>query len=187
MIVAMNNARLPKRTKPVVTMSDEKRASSVARRIDSSSFDEWDDEREIVQNIRNSKPYYNEPSSVPNAERHSSHNKLQCHRKITYQWANGSEERELPENIFWADQLYKGIFVPYLHEAVVGNETYVRPSMGIDKIIDTSSGGLQFKSSSDPVIVNRDNESLLTLTEIALKYMLGCVLLYVGTDLCALS
>jgi CRISPR-associated exonuclease Cas4 len=178
----MNNARLPKRTGPVVTMSDEERASSVARRIDSSSFDEWDGEREIVQRIRNSKPYYNEPSSVPDAERHSSHNLLQCHRKTTYQWANGSEERELPESIFWTDQLFEGIFGPYLHEAVVGNESHVRYSMGIDKIIDTSSGGFRFKSSTDPVIVNRDNESLLYLDRDIIEIMLGYVPLYVGTD-----
>ncbi|MFC6723092.1 PD-(D/E)XK nuclease family protein [Halobium palmae] len=135
-------------------------------RISTATFNEWYQEREFAQNIRNGTPYFNGPSPVPDPERHSPSNLLQCHRKIYYRQLNAPKEDEDPEGIFWTGRRFEeDIIVPYLQDAVVGEDTYVRNSMWIDTTVETEVGELRFKGSTDPVIVDRESEPLL-VTEV---------------------
>jgi CRISPR-associated exonuclease Cas4 len=151
-------------------MASSERTDRLTKRISPESFAEWYAEREFAQNIREGKPYFNGPSPVPDPERHSPSNLLQCHRKIAYRQANAPEEREPPEGIFWSGQLFEeDVVVPYLQDAVAGEDTYVRNSMWIDDTVTTPDGEqLRFKGSTDPVIVDSESEPLL-VTEVKTK------------------
>jgi len=151
-------------------MASDGPAHRFTERISPESFAEWYAEREFAQNIREGKPYFNGPSPVPEPERHSPSNLLQCHRKIAYRQANAPEESEPPEGIFWSGQLFEeDVVVPYLQDAVVGEDTYVRNSMWIDDTVTTPNGeDLRFKGSTDPVIVDAESEPLL-VTEVKTK------------------
>ena len=148
---------------------DDDRTNRFAQRIGAESFAEWYAEREFAQNIREGRPYFNGPSPVPESERHSPSNLLQCHRKIAYRQANAPEEREPPEGIFWSGRLFEEqVVVPYLQDVVAGEEAYVRNSMWIDDTVETPGSDLRFKGSTDPVIVDRESEPLL-VTEVKTK------------------
>jgi CRISPR-associated exonuclease Cas4 len=151
-------------------MASSERTNQLTKRITPESFDEWYAEREFAQNIREGKPYFNGPSPVPEPKRHAPSNLLQCHRKIAYRQANAPEEREPPEGIFWSGQLFEeDIVVPYLQDAVAGEDTYIRNSMWIDDTVTTPDGeDLRFKGSTDPVIVTAESEPLL-VTEVKTK------------------
>jgi CRISPR-associated exonuclease Cas4 len=151
-------------------MAGRERTNRFAQQINAEGFAEWYAEREFAQNIREGRPYFNGPSPVPEPERHAPSNLLQCHRKIAYRQANAPEEREPPEGIFWSGQLFEeDVVVPYLQDAVAGEDTYVRNSMWIDDTVTTPDGkDLRFKGSTDPVIVDSESEPLL-VTEVKTK------------------
>jgi CRISPR-associated exonuclease Cas4 len=151
-------------------MAGSGRANRFAQRIGAESFEEWYAEREFARNIREGRPYFNGPSPVPDPERHSPSNLLQCHRKVAYRQANAPEESEAPEGIFWSGRLFEEeVAVPYLRDVVAGEDTYIRNSMWIDDSVETPNGEeLRFRGSTDPVLVDRESEPLL-VTEVKTK------------------
>jgi len=143
--------------------------TDVVERIDAEGFAEWYREREFARNIRNGQPYFNGPSQVPDPERHSPSQLMQCHRKIVYRQENAPEETEDPEGIFWAGRKFEeDVIVPYLQDAVVGDDTYVRNSMWVDETVGTEGQQSRFKGSTDPVIVTGESEPLV-VTEVKTK------------------
>lgn len=143
--------------------------TEVVERIDAGNFAEWYREREFARNIQNGQPYFNGPSQVPDSERHSPSQLMQCHRKIVYRQENAPEETEDPEGIFWTGRRFEeDIIVPYLQDAVVGEDTYVRNSMWVDETIEDEGKGVRFKGATDPVIVTAGSEPLV-VTEVKTK------------------
>jgi CRISPR/Cas system-associated exonuclease Cas4 (RecB family) len=87
-----------------------------------------------------------------------------------YRQENAPEENTDPEGIFWTGQRFEeDVIVPYLQDAVVDEETYVRNSMWID-ITETTNEGVEvrFKGATDPVVVTRESEPVL-VTEVKTK------------------
>lgn len=143
--------------------------SAVIDRIGAESFWEWYREREFARNIREGKPYFNGPSPVPEAERHSPSNLMQCHRKIYYRQENAPEEQNPPEGIFWSGRRFEeDIIVPYLQDVVAGEDTYVRNSMWVDTTVEVNGTEVRFKGATDPAIVTAESEPLV-VTEVKTK------------------
>jgi len=149
---------------------------SVVDRITADGFADWYAEQQVAQNIREGKPYFNGPARVPDPERHSPSQLLQCHRKIVYRQENAPKESEDPEGIFLIGELFEtDVIVPYLQDVVAdAQETYVRNSMWVDEIIDVDDQEIRIKGATDPVIVTRESEPLV-VTEIKSKNSLDGV------------
>lgn len=139
---------------------------SVADRISGESFADWYDEREFARNIRQGQPYFNGPPQVPDPERHSPSQLMQCHRKMAYRKANAPAETEDPEGIFWAGRRFEeDVIVPYLQDSVAGEDTYVRNSMWVDETVDVDGTEIRVKGATDPVIVTAESEPVV-VTEV---------------------
>lgn len=141
---------------------------ALAERINGETFAEWYREQQWAENIRKGQPYFNGPSSVPPAEKHSPSQLLQCHRKIFYRQENALKEQEEPTGIYWAgNQFEEEIAVPYLQH-ITGENTYVRNSIWVDFTVETEAGEVWFKGETDPCIVDRHSRPILP-TEIKTK------------------
>lgn len=141
----------------------------ITDRISHRAFSDWYQEKQYKKNIENGTPYFNGPSKVPDPSRHSPSNLLQCHRKTFYKQLNAPEETTDPDGIFWIGSRFEEeIALPYLREAVIGNEEYVTNSLWVDFTVETDVGQVQIKGETDPVIVDQDAEPIL-LTEIKTK------------------
>lgn len=144
-------------------------SNDYAGRIDGESFSEWYREREWEKNIREGRPYFNGPSPIPPAEKHTPSSLLQCHRKMFYRQENAPAERERPEGIFWSGTRFEeDVMVPYLRDVVYDSDAYVRNSMWVDFEVSTEAGTVRFKGSTDPCIVDRQSEPILP-TEVKTK------------------
>lgn len=155
--------------------TDSTDPSVLVEKIDGGRFAEWYRERTFARNIRDGKPYFNGPSPVPDPERHSPSQLLQCHRKIAYRQANAPEETADPEGMFWTGRRFEeDIVVPYLQQAVVGEGTYVRNSMWVDETVETDGQELRIKGTTDPVLVTAESEPLV-VTEVKTKESLAGV------------
>lgn len=140
--------------------------------IDPERFAEWYTDRQFARNVREGRPYFNGPSRVSDPERQSPSQLLQCHRKILYRQENAPEETGDPEGIFWTGRRFEtDVVVPYLQEAVVGEDEYVRNSMWIDATAETEAGEVRFRGTTDPVIVDDESEPLV-VTEVKTKQSL---------------
>ncbi len=136
---------------------------------DAEAFDRWYQEREFANNIRQGTPYFNGPSNVSTPERHSPSKLLQCHRKSVYNRLNAPEETEDPDGIFWiGSRVEENIVLPFLRQAVAGEEEYVTNSIWVDFTVGTEAGELRIKGETDPVIVDADAAPILP-TEIKTK------------------
>lgn len=143
-------------------------ASRLVNRIDGRRFETWYQERQIAENIRKGRPYFNGPSRVPSPERHSPSGLLQCHRKLVYRQENAPKEEADPEGIFWVgSRIEEDLIVPFL-EDVISSEEYIRNSMWVDFVVETDTGEIHIKGATDPVIVNQESNPLL-LTEVKTK------------------
>jgi CRISPR-associated protein Cas4 len=130
--------------------------------ISAEKFDEWYHNREFRQNIRDGKPYFNGPSSVPPAERHSPSKLLQCHRKIYYRQENAPEEQDDAEGILWTGRrIEEDVVLPFLQDVVSTDQTYVRNSMWIDFHVEIEDKDLRIKGVTDPVLVDEESNPLL--------------------------
>lgn len=133
--------------------------------INTESFRSWYRERERARNIREGKPYFNGPNPPLPPERHSPSRLLQCHRRTYYQLTNAPAETYLPKGLYWFGSRFEtDIVLPFLR-SLVDSELYVRNSMWIDFMVDSSTGELHFKGETDPVFVDGDSNPHL-LTEI---------------------
>jgi CRISPR/Cas system-associated exonuclease Cas4 (RecB family) len=166
-IVVPSPPRLPESERSVLCTNPPSSDSSGRFPTEDASgqFRRWYRAREFEKNIENGTPYFNGSSSVPPPERHSPSQLLQCHRKAYYRAHNAPAERPKPTGIFWfGSQFETEVAVPYLRDAVAEDE-YVRNSIWIDFTISSTSGDLQIRGETDPVIVDTDSQPLL-LTEI---------------------
>jgi len=154
-----------------VSRSEESETTvrSLLERFSQTQFREWRQERRYRQNIKNGQPYFNGPSTVPEPERHSPSQLLQCHRKLVYRQENAPEEQSDPDGIFWfGSRFEEDLLFPFLEEAVTDSTTYIQNSIWIDHTIQTDTGKLRIKGSTDPVIV--DSEAVPVLpTEVKTK------------------
>lgn len=138
-------------------------------RLSAERYREWYQERQWRQNIENGQPYFNGSGTVPNPERHSPSQLLQCHRKMLYRQENAPAEQPDPRGIFWfGTRFEEDLLFPFLDRAVTGTETYVQNSIWIDFTVETAAGELQIKGSTDPVIVDSDAVPILP-TEVKTK------------------
>ncbi|WP_336326475.1 CRISPR-associated protein Cas4 [Halovenus sp. HT40] len=137
--------------------------------VSAETFETWHCEREFARNIREGTPYFNGPASVKSPQRLSPSSLLQCHRKIAYKQLNAPEESADPEGIFWVGSKFEtDIAVPFLRDAVVGDDEYITNSIWVDFTVETDEGELCIKGETDPVVVDADARPLL-LTEIKTK------------------
>ncbi|WP_331234851.1 CRISPR-associated protein Cas4 [Natronorarus salvus] len=147
---------------------DEEDVSKVIESILSGDFQGWYEEKKAKDNLKNGKPYYNEPSSVPDPKRHSPSSLLQCSRKLYYRQLNAPEENEDPHGIFWLGSKFEEEFVLSYLEDVVPDRVYVGNSYWVDFTVETEIGELQFRGETDPVIVAEDGQPLI-LVEVKTK------------------
>jgi hypothetical protein len=141
----------------------------LAEGVSQTAFREWFQEREFARNIREGTPYFNGPSQVKKPTRHSPSRLLQCQRKTVYKELNATEETSDPNGRFWfGSRFEEDIILPFLQEAVTGEDEYVTNSLWIDFTVDSEVGDLRIKGSTDPVIVDEDSQPLL-LFEIKTK------------------
>lgn len=137
--------------------------------MSAADFDCWYREREFRRNIEQGTPYFNGPRKPQPATRHSPSRLLKCHRQTYYQQRNAPEETADPNGIFWVGSRFEeDIIVPFLREAVAGENEYVTNSLWIDFTVATDAGELRIKGETDPVIVTSEYEPIL-LTEIKTK------------------
>jgi CRISPR/Cas system-associated exonuclease Cas4 (RecB family) len=143
------------------TINDED-PDELLNRITDKQFRDWYEQRKFRQNIREGKPYFNGPSSIPPPERHSPSKLLQCHRKIYYRQENAPEEKDDAEGILWTGQrIEEDVILPFLRDTVGTERTYVRNSMWVDFNIDIEDNELRVKGVTDPVIVDEESDPLL--------------------------
>lgn len=144
-------------------------ADELLNRLSGERFREWYRERQWRKNIENGQPYFNGPGTIPEPERHSPSQLLQCHRKMLYRKENAPAERPDPRGIFWfGTRFEENLLFPFLDRAVTGTETYVQNSIWIDFTVETDVGELRIKGSTDPVIVDSDAVPILP-TEVKTK------------------
>jgi CRISPR/Cas system-associated exonuclease Cas4 (RecB family) len=144
------------------TAVDAKCLSESLEAITSKRFDEWYQHQTFRQNIRDGKPYFNGPSSVPPPERHSPSSLLQCHRKIQYRQENAPEEQDDAEGILWTGRrVEEDIVLPFLQEVVGTEQIYVRNSMWIDFTADINGHDIRIKGVTDPVLVDKNSNPLM--------------------------
>lgn len=163
---------MPSQSKNVLESEEEFTSlgpSALLEDLSSDSFREWFEERRWRQNIEEGKPYFNGPGKVQSAKRHSPSQLLQCHRKLYYRQNNAPSETAEPTGIFWfGTRFEEDLLFPFLRRTVTGANTYVQNSLWIDFEVETDSGELQIKGSTDPVIVSSDATPILP-TEIKTK------------------
>ncbi|MDH5020368.1 CRISPR-associated protein Cas4 [Halobacterium rubrum] len=137
-------------------------ADCLLNRTTPDRFDEWHDEREYAKNIENGTPYFNEAGYQPDSERHSPSKLLRCHRRQLYSDHNAPEEEPDPSGIFWTgSKLEEELLLPFLKDTAADLGAYVQNSIWVDYSIDTHAGPLQFKGSTDPVIVDAEATPIL--------------------------
>jgi CRISPR-associated exonuclease Cas4 len=145
----------------VVTEGND-RSNKLLESITAERFDQWYQNREFRQNIRDGKPYFNGASSVPRPERHSPNKLLQCHRKIRYRQENAPEEQDDAEGILWTGRrIEEDIVLPFLQDIINTDQTYVRNSMWIDFNVEMDGIKLRFKGVTDPVLVDKESKPVL--------------------------
>jgi CRISPR/Cas system-associated exonuclease Cas4 (RecB family) len=141
----------------------------LVEQLSAEQFRGWYKERQWRQNIEDGKPFFNGPGTIPDAERHSPSQLLQCHRKVVYRQENAPGERPDPRGIFWfGTRFEEDLLFPFLNQAVTGADTYVQNSIWIDFTVDTEPGELRIKGSTDPVIVDSNAVPILP-TEVKTK------------------
>lgn len=133
-------------------------------RITRQSFDEWYQEQERAQNIREGQHYFNYPGRISSPSRHSPSSLLQCQRKSIYKHLNSPEEDHDPNGIFWfGNRFEEEVIMPYLTEVVTQKGTYACNSLWIDFSVETNAGKIRIKGETDPVIVDEHASPLLLL------------------------
>ncbi len=156
---------------PNTTGEDESRDADSLTHIEivevsNRRFNDWYDERQIEQNILEGKSYFNGPSPAKDPEVHTPSKLLQCHRKASYARQNAPREGPPPEGLFWiGSEFEEQVIVPFLRDAVTGEDTYVQNSLWIDETIETDEEELRLRGSTDPAIVTQDADPIL-LTEV---------------------
>ena len=152
----------PAQSNTVLTEYGKKCINEPLEKITAEKFDEWYQNREYRQNIRDGKPYFNGPSSIPPPERHSPSKLLQCHRKIYYRQENAPEEQDDAEGILWTGRhIEEDVILPFLQDVVGSAQTYVRNSMWIDFNVEMEDNELRIKGVTDPVLVDEESNPLL--------------------------
>lgn len=143
--------------------------ATLLKRLSADRYREWYRERQWRQNIENGQAYFNGPGTVPSPSRHNPSQLLQCHRKMMYRKENAPAERPDPRGIFWfGTKFEEDLLFPFLRQNVTGTDTYVQNSIWIDFTVETTTGELRIKGSTDPVIVDTDATPILP-TEIKTK------------------
>ncbi|QLH81969.1 CRISPR-associated protein Cas4 [Halosimplex pelagicum] len=144
------------------TPVDGDSVSQLLKDMTTVRFKEWYQNREFRQNIRDGKPYFNGPSSVPPSERHSPSKLLQCHRKIYYGQENAPEEQDDAEGILWTGRrIEEDVVLPFLQDVISTDQTFVRNSMWIDFDVEIQGNEVRIKGVTDPVLVDEESEPLL--------------------------
>jgi DNA-directed RNA polymerase subunit RPC12/RpoP len=157
----------------ITTESGADEIHQLTAAVSAESFEEWRQEREYAENIRNGTAYFNGPGEIKPPERHSPSSLLQCHRKVTYKQLNAPAEQADPDGIFWiGSRVEEDIACPFLQALVSGSDFYVTNSIWIDFTATTEAGDLRIKGETDPVIVDADAKPLI-LTEIKTKDSVG--------------
>jgi len=141
----------------------------VAAQIGGAGFANWYRERKWAENIREGRPYFNGPSRIPPAEKHSPSSLLQCHRKVYYRQANAPAEQDEPRGIFWTGTHFEeDVILPYLQDVVHDADAYVRNSLWVDFEETVDGETIRFKGATDPCIVDRQSVPILP-TEVKTK------------------
>jgi CRISPR/Cas system-associated exonuclease Cas4 (RecB family) len=152
----------PNAAKSGDTSADEDSADHLLDDITATRFKKWYQNRKFRQNIRDGKPYFNGPSSVPPPERHSPSKLLQCHRKIYYRQENAPEEQDDAEGILWTGRrIEEDVVLPFLQDVVATDQTYVRNSMWLDFMVEVEDTEIRIKGVTDPVLVDNESSPLL--------------------------
>jgi CRISPR/Cas system-associated exonuclease Cas4 (RecB family) len=153
------------------------RVQSLLDALTSEQFEYWYREWQYRKNIQDGNPHYNKTGYVPDPERHSPSQLLQCKRKKYYRSYNAPEESADPSGIFWTGERYEEeIAMPFLMELAesVNENNYVQNSMWVNFSIDVGGdvGEIQIRGETDPVIVDRRGNPLI-VTEVKNKKSLN--------------
>lgn len=138
--------------------------------ITGERFQQWYRERQYRQNIENGQSYFNDAGSVPDPEKHTPSQLLQCHRQLVYRQENAPAERSEPRGIFWfGTRFEEDLLFPFLHQTITDrSEAYVQNSIWIDFTEETAIGEIRIRGSTDPVIVDASAVPILP-TEVKTK------------------
>lgn len=139
---------------------------SVARKITSTSFEDWYNKFQFRQNIRRGQEYFNGPPKEKPPGRFSPSDLLKCHRKTYYNHLNAAVESSDPDGIFYfGNRFEEELAEQFIEESVDTPGTYLQNSLWIRTNIETEVGPVTLVGSTDPVIVDKNGEPIL-LTEI---------------------
>lgn len=154
---------------PRVTQQPGDDIQELLDRLSPQRFRAWYQDRQWRKNIEEGRPYFNGPGNVPNPERHSPSQLLQCHRKLVYRQENAPSEQSDPRGIFWfGTKFEEDLLFPFLNRAITDSDTYVQNSIWIDFTVESTAGELRIKGATDPVIVDADATPILP-TEVKTK------------------
>ena len=150
------------------TPDTERQIEELIQEISGEAFATWYHDRQARKNIEEGKAYYNTPY-FRDANRHSPHQLLQCHRKTWYEANNAPKEGTQPSGLFWiGSEFEEKIIVPFLRD-IAPDRVFVQNSLWIDfeisKTVQDQDKPIRVRGSTDPAFVNEDGEPLL-VTEV---------------------
>lgn len=131
-------------------------------KLDPDSFREWYKAQEFERNIRNGQHYFNGPGKIKQARRQSPNQLLQCRRKTIYKQQQAPVESPDPHGIFWVgSQIEEELALQFLADHVADENEYITNSLWVDFIVQTDTGKIRVKGSTDPVIVDENATPIL--------------------------
>lgn len=146
--------------------------------LDGSTFDEWYREYKHRENIRGGTPYFNHNDYVPDADRHSPSQLLQCHRKQIYRQINAPRETENADGIFYIGDVLEELIEEFLVDLASEHGLFVQNGMYINLEETSSEPAIRFKGETDPVICGHDGlpvfpTEVKSKSEDAMEYLDG--------------
>lgn len=140
----------------------ERSPADLAARVDAARFDAWYRERRRRENARNGRFHRNVPGEPPPEDVLFPSSLLQCHRKQYYRERDAPAERRSPAGHFrfgtWVETT---LVLPFLEESVSGSEEYVRNSLGFEARLETPTGPIRLRGSTDPIVTTVDGTIVL--------------------------
>lgn len=124
--------------------------------LDGATFSEWYDDYTHRQNIQDGTPYFNHSDYVPDKERHSPSQLLQCHRKQMYRQLNAPRETDDSAGIFFLGDVLEDLIEKFLIELAGEHDLYIQNEMYIDYTDTSDTPEVRFKGNTDPVVCSYD-------------------------------
>jgi hypothetical protein len=126
------------------------------RSLDGQTFKEWFEEYKHAENIEEGKPYFNNNDYVPDKERHSPSQLLQCHRKLVYRQLNAPRETESSDGIFFMGDVLEELVEEFLVDLGSEHGLFVQNSMYVNLADESVDPLVRFRGETDPIVCGHD-------------------------------